>query len=467
MIQQPFLSPTDISYFSRHEPQLFQCWDSLILSERLDLEHQLGQIDRERLAYQQQLLNAPKALPIESIDAFDSVHFSGNLADELRGQQLIEQGRVGCLLLAGGQGTRLQCTGPKGIYPISLVKRKSLFQICAEKVAAAGRRAGRLLRLAIMTSPANDLETRVFFHTHDYFGLDRSQVDFFVQGQLPFLDAEGRLFLASPSQIAMGPDGNGGCLTGFARSGCLKKWRQEGIEYLQVILIDNPLADPFDAELVGFHQRQQVEVTLKCTERAHVDEKVGLLTKQGERFCVVEYSEMPTSEREAKGEDGLLKHRCANLSLFCFSLPFIERMAVNKQQLPLHKAWKAVVDARSSKEAYEGFTIPSFAWKFETFIFDWVPFAEEAAALIYPREQCFAPLKNLIGEDSPATVQAALLRRDREIIERLTQLPPPDFPFELAADFYYPTASLKAEWKGKKVTEAYAHSSPNSHFEFE
>ncbi len=65
------------------------------------------------------------------------------------------------------------------------------------------------------------------------------------------------------------------------------------------------------------------------------------------------------------------------------------------------------------------------------------------------------------------TVQAALLRRDREIIERLTQLPPPDFPFELAADFYYPTASLKAEWKGKKVTEAYTHSSPNSHFEFE
>ncbi len=226
---------------------------------------------------------------------------------------------------------------------------------------------------------------------------------------------------------------------------------REGIEYLHVILVDNPLADPFDAELLGFHHEQHSEITLKCTEKTQPEEKVGLLIKQNERCCVIEYSEMPEPEKKALRPDGRLKHCCANLSLFCFSLSFVQRMHATKQHLPLHKAWKALpLDNQKIIQLSQ-----AYGWKFETYIFDWLFHAQRVSALIYPREHCFAPLKNSTGVDSPPTVREALQQSDRRVIQAITGLSAPPFPFELAAEFYYPTPELLEKWKGKEILQPY------------
>lgn len=433
--------------------QIFRFWNQLSSQEHESLQSQLHHIDIPLLHRQKEQLLSHDTIVHEPIEPFLDFRYSGNHNDVEIGKTLIRSGEMGCLLLAGGQGTRLGFHHPKGMFPVSVIQHKSLFQLFAEKVVAAGKQVGRVLPFAIMTSPQNDAETRHFFEMHHYFGLNPKQVSFFMQGELPFLDATGHLFLETPSHIAVGPNGNGSCLSQFYKAGIWEKWHKEGVKFVNVVLIDNPLADPFDAELLGFHCRQQDEITLKCTEKRDAEEKVGVLIKQQGHPRVIEYSELSPHERNALSSDGGLKHRCANLSLFCFSMDFIRRTADKTQEMPLHCAWKA---SRCLDEVGQ-IIQPGHpnAWKFEMFIFDLLKYATGISALLYPRNQCFAPLKNKVGLDSLETVQEALQARDREIIKQITGHPAPAGEIELAADFHYPTPSLLAKWHHHKADSGY------------
>lgn len=352
------------------------------------------------------------------------------------GQQLIAEGRVGCLLVAGGQGTRLSHHAPKGTFPVSNIMSKSLFQLFAEKVKAAGAQAKRPLQLAIMTSPKNHVDTLAFFQAHDNFGLEEEQLHFFSQTELPFLDNQGHLLLQADGSLAKGPDGNGSSLTAFQKSGIWDLWQQQGITFINFILVDNPLAEPFDAELVGFHSQNSCDMTIKCVEKSCPEERVGLIvaTDQGPR--IAEYSEMSESERFATLQDGTLRHRCANISLFCLSMDFVKKASL--QPLPWHLAYKAVQAGGP------------LAWKFETFIFDIMAYEPRLKAVLYPREQIFAPLKNDSGPDSLQTVQAALLKRDCTILAEICGCSIETDMIELDQQFYYPTDELLTAWKGKQ-----------------
>jgi len=91
---------------------------------------------------------------------------------------------VPAFTVAGGQGTRLGYDGPKGTFPVTPLKKKTLFQVFAEKIRAAGARYGKPLHWFIMTSHANHAATESFFKDNQFFGLDASRVHFFRQGRM-------------------------------------------------------------------------------------------------------------------------------------------------------------------------------------------------------------------------------------------------------------------------------------------
>lgn len=432
---------------SIHQEHLLSHWDVLTGEEQILLLKDIDHLNFVDLSKQIKILE--KQIEVKhSYTPFQSYAFSGNADNYHLGKDQIRKGKVGCLVLAGGQGTRLGFEGPKGLYPISLFKNKSFFQLIAEKTLAAGKQADKALSVAIMTSPLNHQETVAYFEKNNFFGLSKEQVHFFSQDMLPFLNEQKKLFLSSPSTIAKGPNGNGLALQAFWKSGIGLEWKNLGIEYVNSILIDNPLADPFDAELIGFHASHRNAITLKCVEKKEAHERVGVIVKEDQHVKVVEYTELPKELSEAKDDQGHLIFRCANISLFCWSMDFIEEQM--KASLPLHVCLKKSPCLENRE--------PILAWKFEYFIFDLLLLTNRIHALLYPRSQTFAPLKDRLGPYNPKEVQKALLARDLEILSEITGQPMPSKKVELACDFYYPTPALRQSWYGRQdIIEGYVN----------
>lgn len=414
------------------QTQLLQYWDTFSSEQKEHFIDRVLKMDAHILFQQQEILRGPDQ-KVKQIEPFSEYTEYDQKVHLERGEQLLKEGKAGCLIVAGGQATRLGLPGgAKGCIAVSPIKKKSLFQIFAERTLYASKMAGKKLPLAIMIAPHNEEETKSFFEQHHFFELDPSQVLFFVQGHLPLLDEKGHLFLDEKGLIAEGPDGNGYALHYFYKSEAFEKWREMGITFVNFVQVDNPLADPFDLNLLGFHELCQNDVTVKCTRRTRESEKVGLLVKNKDRCAVLEYSEFPEEEWKMR-EGGHFVYFLANLSLFCFTMNFIEKVgAFYYSEMPLHAVKKN-------------------NYKFERFIFDVLPFADHVKALLYPRERCFAPLKNSSGHDSIESVQAALQEQDREQFAKISGREAPARPFELSQAFYYPTPQLLKKWQGKEL----------------
>lgn len=365
------------------------------------LSEQLRNVPIENLPLWREACTA-NASVYQSIEPLTSSIKAGDEKAYAAGERILKQGRVGCLILAGGLGSRLGYEGPKGTYPLD-EKGNTLFKLHCQKILAAHCKYGKILPIAIMTSDANDVVTRQYFTTHDYFGLGRENVFFFKQRSLPFLNKDGNLFLDREDHLAVGPNGNGELLHLFVDSPFYREWKNKGIDILTMIPVDNALAEPFDVELIGHHYLNKNEVSLNVIEKKDPNEKVGVLARKEGKIIVVEYSEMDPIEVRALDDKGKLKYRLASINLFAFSMAFAEKVA--KVNMPLHAAWKRCpyLDGQGRVCNPEK---PN-AWKIETFLFDVLPLTDRVGIIVAEREKCFAPLKNKEGPDSPESLRHA------------------------------------------------------------
>ncbi|MGI9539632.1 MAG: UTP--glucose-1-phosphate uridylyltransferase [Miltoncostaeaceae bacterium] len=323
------------------------------------------------------------------------------------GEALLRSGRVGCVLLAGGQGTRLGFEGPKGDYPFAPVTGRTLFWNHCAKIAALRERYGCELPFCVLTSPANDAATRELFAANRNYGLAEGSVRFVVQGTMPAVDAaSGRILLEAPDRLALSPDGHGGVLAALRRAGVLDEWTGAGLTTVYTFQVDNPLVRVARPEFLGHHALAGAEMSTVVVRKTSPQEKMGVVADVGGRTAVVEYSDLPDDLARWTDEDGGLVLWAGSIAVHCIELEFIGRVTDAAAGLPFHRALKKVphVGPDGTRVAPEG---PN-AIKFETFLFDALPEARATATVEAAREDEFSPIKNAEGADSPATARVHL-----------------------------------------------------------
>ncbi len=323
------------------------------------------------------------------------------------GEQALRNGEVAVFVVAGGQGSRLGYEGPKGMFEISPIMHKTLFQLFAEKIRATGRNYGATLPWFIMTSEENDSITREYFMEQDYFGLGKEDVFIFQQGMVPAIDTSGRLVLKERHELFMNPNGHGGSLLALYMSGAIEEMKKRGIKYIFYFQVDNPLVIIADPVFIGYHILNQADMSAKVLPKTCPEEKVGVYGYINGRMGVIEYSDLTKEEMYAKSPEGNLLYNAGNIAIHVLSVDFVEHLNRGGLKLPYHVARKKIT---SHKGEIDGI-------KFETFVFDAFAEAKRYAILEVRREDNFAPVKNREGVDSPATAQEMMIAQAAEWLE--------------------------------------------------
>ncbi|KAK2787458.1 UDP-N-acetylglucosamine pyrophosphorylase [Onygenales sp. PD_12] len=433
-------------YEQAGQSQVFAFFDELKSTEKALLFHQLSTFDPTRInQLADKALNQtgaasagddvqPTKTTLEPLPENATASMIDSDAASLQqfydsGLELIAANKVAVVLMAGGQGTRLGSSAPKGCFDIGLPSKKSLFQIQAERILRlqklASQSSGKekvVIPWYVMTSGPTRQPTQSFFEEHSYFGLEKENIIIFEQGVLPCISNEGKILMESKSKVAVAPDGNGGIYQALLTSGVRTDMRERGIEHIHAYCVDNCLVKVADPIFVGFAASKGVDIATKVVRKRNATESVGLILLKNGKPDVVEYSEIDKETAEAKDpkHPDVLKFRAANIVNHYYSFSFLESIEVWAPDLPHHVARKKIPYVNTET----GETIkperPN-GIKLEQFVFDVFPLLplDKFASIEVKREDEFSPLKNArgTGEDDPDTSKRDIMSQGAQWVQ--------------------------------------------------
>ena len=336
--------------------------------------------------------------PISFIDKYklnDEYKYYENI-----GKRAIKEGKLAAVTMAGGQGTRLGHDGPKGTYDIGLDSHKSLFELLCDYLKVESQKYDIQIPWFIMTSKENNEETIDFFKENKYFGYEKN-IYFFIQGELPMIDTEGKILIGEDGLIKQAADGHGGIYESLVKNKMTDKMRELGVEWVFIGGVDNCLVKMVDPVLMGIAIDKGVTVAGKSVVKANPHEKVGAFCKKNGKPYVIEYSEITDEMAEATDKNGELLYGESHILCNLFNISAIERMG--SEPLPYHIAFKKATYL--DKEGKKIVPDSPNAFKFEAFLFDAFGEVDNMAILRVKREEEFAPVKNAEGVDSPETAR--------------------------------------------------------------
>ncbi len=451
------------------QEHLLAFWDELPPTDRCVLAAQIRSIDFQQIArlyrdatagldrsHEDTASLARRAEPPPAIRLGDA-NPKFSLDDAVRrGAAALRGGKLGVVLVAGGQGTRLGFDHPKGLYPIGPVSGVTLFQILFEKLIAVNRRYEVRIPLYLMTSPATHEETADALVRHERFGLAADDLHVFCQGTMPAVDAAtGQLLLEEEGRLALSPDGHGGMLAALDKCGALADIRQRGLEQLFYMQVDNPLVEVCDPAFIGYHLLAGSELSTQVVAKRTPLDRVGNVVSVDGKLRIIEYSDLPDDAAQARNSDGSLKLWAGNIAVHVFDVAFLVRMSQGDNRLPFHVARKKVAHVDSSGRVIEP-REPN-AIKFEQFIFDLLPAAQNAIVVEVDEATSFAPLKNAPGEtrDSPETVKAQIAALHRTWLREAGAMVDDNTAVEISPLFALDANELRGRIKsGLRVKQA-------------
>ncbi|KAL3472447.1 nucleotide-diphospho-sugar transferase [Aspergillus californicus] len=425
-------------YEKTGQSQVFAFFDDLSQTEKNQLFHQLSKFDPSRInELAEKALNPPKAergpATLEPLPDVATASILDSDPKDIQGYydqglHLVAENQVAVVLLAGGQGTRLGSSQPKGCFDIGLPSHKSLFQIQAERIGKlqllAKKTSGKdaVIPWYVMTSGPTRRPTEEYFQEQNYFGLNKTNVTIFEQGVLPCISNEGQIMLESKSKVAVAPDGNGGIYQALLTAGVREDMRKRGIKHIHAYCVDNCLVKVADPVFIGFAASKQVDIATKVVRKRNATESVGLILQKNGKPDVVEYSEIDKETAEAKDpkNPGLLKFRAANIVNHYYSFEFFDSIETWVHKMPHHIARKKIPCVNTETGELVKPEKPN-GIKLEQFIFDNFPLLplEKFACIEVRREDEFSPLKNAqgTGEDDPDTSKYDIMNQGQRWIE--------------------------------------------------
>ncbi|HBJ38159.1 MAG TPA: UDP-N-acetylglucosamine pyrophosphorylase [Planctomycetaceae bacterium] len=363
---------------------------------------------------------ASRALPPPAV-RIDGTGAAWSPADaRIAGQRALAAGRVGAVIVAGGQGTRLGSDSPKGMFPIGPLSGRTLFEFFADALLALGKEYSVRIPLYLMTSPLTHAETVAYWKENDYLGLAAEDVIIFCQGTMPAIDAAtGKLLLASKDSLSLSPDGHGGTVRALQVSGCFDDARKRGVDLLSYIQVDNPLVSLCNVDFIGHHLMSGSEMTTQVVRKRYAEEKVGNVVMVDGTLRIIEYSDLPDEAAQQRDEKGELKLWAGNIAVHMFDIPFLRRASTSVDALPFHRAIKATNAIDQHGDLVKPASPNSI--KFERFIFDLLPLAENAFVVEADASDAFAPVKNADGaaHDTPSQSKAAICRLHRKWLRQV------------------------------------------------
>lgn len=383
----------------------------------IDWMNKLSQDEKNRLIEQIENLNIEEVVglcnnlsktfdiknkKIEKISAIDLGKLDKEQFDSYKkiGEDVIRNGNYAVVTMAGGQGTRLGHTGPKGTFKVKLNNGdKYLFQIIVESLQKANEKYNVIIPWYLMTSEENNEQTLSFLEDNNYFGYPQDKVKLFKQGKAPLISLEGKLLIGKDKLIKEASDGNGSIYRSLKATGMLEDMKQNNVEWIFVGGVDNILLRIIDPVLVGVTISQNNKIASKSVIKTNPKESAGVFCKIDGKPGIIEYSELPEEMAEKVDENGELVFGDVNILSHLYSIDALEELA--NKALPYHIAIKKseYLDENGELVVPENKNV----YKFESFIFDAFSNYDDMSILRVKREDEFAPIKNKDGNDSPET----------------------------------------------------------------